>query len=207
MHVPLDQRGGKRRLGDDPLAASAQNVDLGALLVGREVRLQIELGNAVVVGCDPRAGGGGRLTREVLASSVAGRVVKAREQDPACRVLLDATQPTDPRRALRHLLDLNEVPGQPFPEGARLAGALKHEGRGPLHGVIEDRGLHAADLPEHLHAAVVARDKGALGGRERHVELALRVLSVDQERPGDADRHLRRARKVLDVPGETRWVE
>ena len=42
--------------------------------------------------------------------------------------------------------------------------------------------LHAARLAEQLHAAVVAGDERPLGRRQRHVELALGVLAVDQQR-------------------------
>ena len=96
--------------------------------------------------------------------------------------------------ALGRLLDLREVLGQPLSERSRLARALEHEGRSALHRVIEDRGRHAAGLVQHLHAPVVARDQGALGRRQRNVELTLRVLPVDEQRPGDADRHLRDSR-------------
>ena len=48
----------------------AQDVDLGALLVGREVGLQVEVGDALLVGGDPGARGGGRLAREVLSGGL-----------------------------------------------------------------------------------------------------------------------------------------
>jgi hypothetical protein len=52
-----------------------------------------------------------------------------------------------------------------------------------------------------------SRAPRALGGRQRDVELALRVLAVDEERAGEADGHLRDADEVLDVAGEDRRVE
>ena len=94
------------------------------------------------------------------------------------------------------------------PNVARLAGALEQERRRALHAVVHDRRLHAAGLVQQLHAAVVGGDERALGGRQRDVELALRVLAVDEQRPGEADRDLRDADEVLDVarqrpPGRT----
>ena len=47
--------------------------------------------------------------------------------------------------------------------------------------------------------AVVARHERSLGRGQRDVELALGVLAVDEQRPGETDRHLRDADEVLDV--------
>jgi hypothetical protein len=75
----------------------------------------------------------------------------------------------------------------------------------PLHRVVEHRG-RTPPLGS-THAAVVARDQRALGGRERHVEIPFRVLAVDTERSCQADRHLRDAHEVLDVAGQYSGVE
>jgi hypothetical protein len=53
---------------------------------------------------------------------------------------------------------------------------------------------------EHLHAAVVRGHQRALGGGQRDDELALRVLAVDEERPGEAERHLGHAVKFSMLP-------
>ena len=52
-----------------------------------------------------------------------------------------------------------------------------------------------------------ARDQRALGGRQRDVELALRVLAVDEQRAGHTERDLRNADEVLDVAGGQIGVE
>ena len=59
--------------------------------------------------------------------------------------------------------------------------------------------VDAARQVEDLHAPVVGGDQRAFGRRERDQELALGVLAVDPERPGEADRDLRHAGEVLDV--------
>ena len=113
----------------------------------------------------------------------------------------------DLRRRLGDLADLVEVLVEPLAERARLARALEQERRRALHAVVHDRRRHAARLVEQLHAAVVGGDQRALGGRHRDVELALRVLAVDQQRAGDADRDLGDAGEVLDVAGQGGRVE
>ena len=174
-----------------------------------KLRLEEEaLDRRLVVRDDPRAGGRRRLAGHVLARGVAGRVVEARVEHAAGRVLLDvdAAGPTwsSPRRprAISSKCSL-----EPLAEVARLAGALEQERRRALHAVVDDRRLHAARLAEQLHAAVVGGDERALGGRQRDVELALGVLAVDQQRAGDADRHLRDADEVLDVARHERGIE
>jgi hypothetical protein len=93
------------------------------------------------------------------------------------------------------------------PNRPGLAGAREHERGRALHRVVQDGGGHAARLAEQAHAAVVARDERALRGRERHVELALRMLAVDEQRAGDPDRDLRHADELLDVARQQRRVE
>jgi hypothetical protein len=66
---------------------------------------------------------------------------------------------------------------------ARASRAFSNTKAGALHGVIHDRGRHAAGLMQHLHPAVIARDQGALGRRQRNVELTLRVLPVNEQHP------------------------
>jgi hypothetical protein len=91
---------------------------------------------------------------------------------------------------------------------ARASRALANRKQGsPLHPVVEDRRLDAARRVQQLHPAVVAGDQRSLGRRQRDVELALRVLAVDEQRSGDADRHLGDADELLDVPGQLRGVE
>src|SRR5919109_52120 len=199
VHDLLDQVARDGGLRDHPLAACAQHVHLGALLVGGEVRLEEVVLELRVVGSDPLAGHRGRLPGHVLARGVPGRVVEAAEQDAARGVLLDVEQLAGPRRALGHLLDLLEVVVEPVGELARVAGALEDEGGRALHLVGHDGGGDAARLAQQPHAAVVARDQRALGGSERHVELALGVLAVDEQRPGHAERDLSDADEVLDV--------
>ena len=198
---------GDRRLGHHALAARVQHVDLRALLVRREVRLQEPLLDAVVLRRDPRGRRLRRLAGEVLARGVAGRVVEARVEDAAGRVLLDVLQPPGARRGLGHLLDLVEVLVEPHAERPRLARAGEDEGRRALHAVVEHGGLHAARLVEELHAAVVGGHERPLGRRERHVELALGLLAVDEQRTGEPDRDLGHAGELLDVAGQDRGVE
>ncbi|MEZ5059900.1 MAG: hypothetical protein R2700_00025 [Solirubrobacterales bacterium] len=104
-------------------------------------------------------------------------------------------------------LDLVEVIVHPARERRHLAGAGEAEAGSPLHRVVEDGRLHAADLPQQLHAAVVARDQRPLRGRHRNVELALGVLAVDEQGPRETDRHLCDAEEVLDVAGQDPRVE
>jgi hypothetical protein len=83
---------GDRRLGDDALPASLQHVDLGALLVGREVRLEeVALDRVVLLG-DPATRRLRRLPGQVLARGVTGRVVEARVEDAPRAVALDLPQ-------------------------------------------------------------------------------------------------------------------
>ena len=156
---------------------------------------------------DPLAGRLGRLAGQVLAGGVAGRVVEAGKEHPARRVLLDVVKPPGAGGGLRRALDLAEVLVQPASEVARFARALEEEGWGPLHAVVDDCRDHAAGLVDQAHSAVVARHQRALRGRERHVELAARVLAVDEERAGEADRDLRHADERLDVARQHRGVE
>ena len=60
---------------------------------------------------------------------------------------------------------------------------------------------------EQAHAAVVAGDQRALGGRQRNIEVSLGVLAVDAQRTGHADRNLRDAGEVLDVARQHARVE
>jgi hypothetical protein len=80
-------------LSHDPLAAGPEHVDLRALLVGGEVRLEEVVLDGVVVRLDPPAGGLCRFPRQVLAGGVAGGVVEARVEDAAGGVLLDLHEP------------------------------------------------------------------------------------------------------------------
>ena len=84
QHVARD-----RRLGGHPLAAGAHDVDLRRLLVGREVRLQVEVADLVVVLQDPGAGGEGGAAHHVLAGGVAGGVVEAQEDQLVRQVAVD----------------------------------------------------------------------------------------------------------------------
>ena len=205
--IDLNRRVGDRRLGHHALAAGAQHVDLRRLLVGGEVALEEEALDVGVLLEDPVAGGLGRLAGHVLAGGVAGRVVEARVEDAARRVLLDVLEAARLRRRLGDLADLVEVLVQPLAERARAAGALEQERRRALHAVVHDRRLHAAGGVQQLHAAVVGGHQRALRGRHRDVELALRVLAVDEQRPGDPERHLGDPGEVLDVAGQDRRVE
>ena len=63
---------------------------------------------------------------------------------------------------------------------------------------------HSAEQP---HAAIIARDQRAFGRRHRHVEVAVGVLALDQERAGEPDRHLGRADEILDVAGQGARIE
>ena len=96
------------------------------------------------------------------------------------------------------------VRGDPVAELAGLQRVVEDEDRGALHVVLDHRRLHAAALGQQPHAAVVAGDQGAFGGRHRDEEVALGVLAVDLQRPGDAERHLRDPGEVLDVAGQRR---
>jgi hypothetical protein len=148
-----------------------------------------------------------RLAGEVLARRIARRVVEARVEHPARRVLLDVEQFPGPRRGLCGRLDVLEALVEPAAERARLAGALEQEAGSALHAVVDDGRLHAAGRVQQLHPAVVARDQRALGRGQRDVELALRVLAVDQQRACDADRHLRDPDELLDVAGQHLRIE
>ena len=83
----------------------------------------------------------------------------------------------------------------------------EQERRGALHVVGDHGGGHAAGFVEQTHAPVVAGDQRAFGGRQRHVELALSVLAVHQQGPGEPDRYLRDPDEVFGVPAQHRRVE
>src|SRR5204862_1083079 len=123
----------QRRLRHYALAARAQHVHLGGLLVGREVRLEEEVLDARVVRGDPGARRRGRLAREVLAGRVARRVVEARVEDAARRVLLDVAQLPGARGGLGGLANLVAVLVEPRRELARLPRRLEYERRRALH--------------------------------------------------------------------------
>jgi hypothetical protein len=99
------------------------------------------------------------------------------------------------------------VLAQPRAELAGLAGAGEDPGRRALHAVVHHRDGDAAGLVHEPHPAVVAGHERPLGGGQRHVELALGVLPVDEQRAGEADRHLGDADEVLDVAADDRGVE
>ena len=92
-------------------------------------------------------------------------------------------------------------------ELARLHRIVEDEYRRALHVFLDHRRPDAAALVEQPHAAVVAGDQRALGGRERNVEVALGVLAVDPQRTGQADRHLGHADEILDVAGQHAGIE
>src|SRR4051794_12860727 len=83
------------------LPAGAQHVDLRALLVGGEVGLEEVMLDVRVLLDDPAARRLCGLAGEVLARRVAGRVVEARVEHAARRVLLDVEQLPRAGRRLR----------------------------------------------------------------------------------------------------------
>ena len=60
---------------------------------------------------------------------------------------------------------------------------------------------------QQSHPPVVARDEGAFGRGERHVELTLSVLAVHEQRACDADRHLGCANEVFNIAAQSLRVE
>src|SRR5215207_1194591 len=183
------------------------NVDLGALLVGRERALEEVLLDVGELADDPAACLLRGLAGHVLPRRVTGRVVEARVDVPRGRVALDLREPAAAGRRLGGRLDLVEVLVEPAAEDPRLPRAGHDEDRCALHPVGHDRRLHPASLIEKAHAAVVARHQRPLGRRHRHVELALRMLSVDEQGPGETDRDLGDAEELLDVAARDRRVE
>ena len=161
-----------------------------------------------VVLLDPGAGRERRLAGHVLAGRVAGRVVEPRVEQLGDRELLDLEQlarrwwSPAPRRRSRSKCSSSQT-ANAFASRA----LVEAEDRRPLHPVVEHRRGDPAGVAAQLHAAAVRRDQRALGRRERDEELPLRVLAVDQQRPGQPDRHLRDAEEVLDVARQRRRVE
>ena len=177
------------------------------LLVGVDRAGQPVLGAARVVGLHPLARGLRRLRGHVLTGGVAGGEVDPQVEQRTDLVLADVGELARARGRLGDGADLVLVPIDPVAELARLHGVVEDEHRRALHAVLDDGRLDAAALAEHAHPAVVAGDERALGGRQRHVEVSLRVLAVDAQRTGHADRHLRHAGEVLDVPRQHAGIE
>src|SRR5207302_3319472 len=122
------------------------DVDLRGLLVGGEVRLQLEVADSVVVLGDPLARCGGRSTRHVLPRGIAALEVETKKSILARRVLLDVAQRTSAGRGLRLLLDLAEVLDDPVAERPGVVGAVEAERRGSLNGVVDHGGRNASGL-------------------------------------------------------------
>ncbi len=112
-----------------------------------------------------------------------------------------------PRGGLAPRPDLVEVLAQPGAELARLARRVEQECGSALHVVVDHGRGDAAGLVQQAHAAVVAGHQRSLGGGHRHVELALGVLAVDQQRPRQPDRNLGDSDEMLDVAGGERRIE
>src|ERR1044071_1656974 len=153
-------------------------------------------------GADPLARRGGRLATHVLSGGVAGREVEAQEPRRADLVLLDVIELADARGRLGGLLDRREALADPGAELTRGHRVGQQEHRRALHELLDHGGLDAAARVEQAHPAAVAGDQRALGGRQRDVEVALRVLAVDPDRAGEAEWHLGHPGEVLDVAGD-----
>ena len=166
------------------------------------------LGAARIVSLHPLARGLGRLRGHVLTGGIAGGEVDTQIEQRADLVLADvgelARRGSSPRRS-RGSPSL--VLFDPVAELARLQGVVEDEHRRALHVVLDHRRLDAAAFAQHPHPAVVAGDQGALGGRQRHVEISPGVLTVDAQRTGHSDRHLGHAGEVLDVSRQHAGVE
>ena len=78
-------------------------------------------------------------------------------------------------------------------------GIFEHEDRRTLHRIVDHGAFDAAAQVQHLHAAVVRRNQGALGGGQRDQEIALGVLAVDAERSGESQWHLGDPDEMLAV--------
>ena len=195
------------RLGDNAPAAREKHVDARVLLVGVHVAGE-DVSRAARIGLrNPLARRERGFADHVLSGGVAGRVVESQVSQRPDGELLDPDQLADAGRGFRLLFDRREIVVDPAAEHARASRVLEDEHRRALHGAFDDRRLHPAAFRQQPHASIVARDQRPLGRRERHEEIALRVLSVNPKRAGDANRHLSRADEVFDVPLKERRIE
>lgn len=84
---------------------------------------------------------------------------------------------------------------------------MEYERGRALHLIVHHGRLDAAAFAEQTHSTVVAGDQGALGCRQRHIEVPPGLLAVDAQRTGDANRHLGRPGEVLDVSRQHSGIE
>ena len=160
-----------------------------------------------MIRANPSAGSPGRTPDHVLPGRISGGVVEAQVSQRADRVLLDLDQLPDAGGRLGGGGDLVVVLGEPHAEFARLERIVEHEHRRSLHAVVDHRCPHATGLAEQPHAPVVTGHERALGGRQRDVVVARRMLTVDSQRSGKTDRNLRDADEVFDIARKHRRVE
>ena len=133
---------------------------------------------------------------------LAGRELAAHVDGAALDRALQVAQLAEARRRLRHLADRVDVGHAPADEVAGVGQGVEGEAGSARHAFVQHRGGAAAGLGQGQGAAAVGGDQRRLGGRQRDVEVALRVHAVDAQRAGEPDRHLHGADEVLDVAGE-----
>ena len=103
------------------------------------------------------------------------------------------------RRGLDHTLELVEGGGRPDDEQRGVHQRRKGETRRPLDTFVQQQRGAAAGLRDEARAPRVGRDERGLGGRQRHVVVAVGEEAVHAERSGEADRDLHRADVAFDV--------
>ena len=199
MHELLQHIAAQNRLGDHPLASSQQHVQLGMFFVCIDISRQEVCGMKRMSVLDPFAGGIRRLAGHVLSGGIPCGVVETKIAQRPNRKLLDVAQPADVRRGFRGLSNRVKIFLDPVAELPSLQRVVEHKYRSPLHGIVHHRGLYSAGFRQQPHPAVIAGDKRAFRGRQRNVELALRMFSVDQERTGNTDGNLCDPGEVFDV--------
>jgi hypothetical protein len=149
--------------------------------------------------CNPAGRMLGRLYDHVHPLRITGRIAEMDHDSPADAVRLYSNQSAVHRRRFGLFPDGLEIRLYPVAEFVGIIGVVKEEhGRDAVF-VNVNMCRNAASPRERDHSPLVRADERTFGGRKRHVEYSLRMVSIDQERTRNTDRNLRRPYRIFYV--------
>ena len=202
VQPPFDQFGRQHDLGAQLLAAHAHERMRRCLLVAGHVRLDVPRASRDRrVLDDVAADGFRRDRRHVLTGRIAGLELEPEVDVVSLDGELHVHELPVPRGLGRDGPERFHAPRRPRDERRRLRQRVERKPRRTADALVQHERRAAARLGHELRAARVGGDERRFARRERHVEIPVRMYTVDPQRTREPHGNFDGADEVLDVAG------